>query len=272
MPRSLRAGATLLLFLSTLALIAPWLPLDPYGLDLDRTLAAPQPTRWLGTDALGRDVAARMIFGGRVSLAVGLIAGACALGLGIPLGVWAGYRAGWADRIVSRLVEALLCFPALLLLIGLVTAMPAWLSALPEILRIGVVLGLTGWMPVARFMRAEVIRIRQAPMVEAARALGLEDRRILRRHILPHAMAPVLVTGAFTVAAAIVGEAALSFLGLGIAPPLPTWGGLMAEALEQIGGAWWLVLFPGAALFLTVLGCNLVGEGVRDWLDPRKAS
>jgi peptide/nickel transport system permease protein len=260
----------MLLVVSALVLAAPLLSLDPFGMDLDRTLAAPDGSRWLGTDALGRDVAARMLYGGRISLSVGLIAALCALGLGIPLGVWAGYRGGWPDRIISRLVEALLCFPALLLLIGLLAAMPAWLAAVPEVLRIGLVLGLTGWIPVARFMRGEVIRIRQAPMVEAARSLGLEDGRILRQYVLPHAMAPVRITGAFTVAGAIAGEAALSFLGLGVPPPTPTWGGLMAEALEQLGGAWWLVLFPGIALFVTVLGCNLVGEGIRDWLDPRK--
>jgi peptide/nickel transport system permease protein len=272
LPRNLRWGTLLLLLLAAGALTAPWTTGDPARLDLDSPLAAPGPGHLLGTDALGRDLAARVAHGARASLSVGLLSTLFALGIGLPLGALAGYRGGWVDGAVSRLVEATLCFPALLLVLAMLAASPAWLGGDSDILRIALLLGLTGWMPVARYLRAEFLRVKRSEMVLAARAAGASDLRVAVHHILPSALAPVLVTAAFTVGAAIALEAALSFLGLGVRPPVATWGGLLADARAHVDRAWWLALFPGAALFVTVLGCNLVGEGVRDLLDPRAGS
>jgi peptide/nickel transport system permease protein len=305
-PRNARGGALLLGSLLALALLAPllaterpWLgrregrlvlpvlqradagevgsrallrapvPHDPNRLDLNAVLLPPSRAHWMGTDALGRDVAARTIHGARVSLAVGLLAAAFALLVGVPLGAWAGYRGGWADAAVGRGIEAMLCFPTLLLALAILAMAPPWLRGLPDVLRIALVLGITGWIPVARYLRAEFMRLRGSDVVAAARAAGSGHLRIVIRHILPSALAPVLVTAAFAVGAAVGLEAALSFLGLGVRPPTATWGGLLADARELVDRAWWLALFPGVALFLAVLGCNLLGEGIRDLLDPR---
>jgi peptide/nickel transport system permease protein len=268
-PASLRWGVALLALLLGTALVAPWALDDPARLDLESRLRPPSYEHWLGTDSLGRDMTARIVHGARVSLAVGLLSAGFALLIGVPLGVLAGYRGGWADAVVSRLVEATLCFPALLLVLALVALAPSWFRGMSDVLRIALVLGLTGWMPAARYLRAEFMRLERSEMVLAARAVGAGHLRVVVRHILPSAMAPVLVTIAFAVGAAVSLEAALSFLGLGVRPPVATWGGLLADAREHVDRAWWLALFPGAALFLTVLGCNLLGEGVRDHLDPR---
>ena len=270
-PRNLWRGALLIGALLLAGLLAPWLPHDPNRLDLGERLAAPSPLHWMGTDALGRDVAARVVSGARVSLTVGLLAAAIAISIGVPLGALAGYRGGWSDAAVSRTMETLLCFPSLLLVLALLVTAPAWLRALPDVVRIAVVLALTGWIPVARYLRGEFLRLRSSEMVLAARAGGAGHLRVVLRHLLPSSLAPVLVTSAFAVGAAIGLEAALSFLGLGVRPPVPTWGGLLAEAREHVDRAWWLALFPGLALFAAVLGCNLVGEGLRDLLDPRTA-
>jgi peptide/nickel transport system permease protein len=270
MPRPLVIGAGLLGFLILLALAAPLLAVDPNRLGLDEVLSPPSARHWLGTDALGRDTAARVLHGGQVSLSVGLLSAGFALLIGVPLGVLAGYRGRWADAVVSRVIEAVLCFPTLLLVLALLATAPAWLRSLSDVLRIALVLGLTGWVPVARYLRAEFVKLKGSEMVLAARSLGGRHLRVAALHILPSALAPVLVTAAFTVGAAIGLEAALSFLGLGVRPPVPTWGGLLAEAREHVDRAWWLAVFPGAALFAALLSCNLLGEGLRDLLDPRK--
>ncbi len=272
MPSNLRWGAVLLGLLIATAVAAPWVAVDPARLDLDRVLRPPSIEHWLGTDALGRDMAARVLHGARVSLAVGLLSAATALLIGLPLGALAGYRGGWADAAISRVLEAMLCFPALLLVLALLAAGPRWFSGMSDVLRIALVLGCTGWMPAARYLRAEFLKLKRSEMVLAARAVGAGHLRVVVRHILPCALAPVLVTAAFAVGAAVAMEAALSFLGLGVRPPVATWGGLLADAREQVDRAWWLALFPGIALFLTVLGCNLIGEGVRDLLDPRRTA
>jgi peptide/nickel transport system permease protein len=245
------------------------IPHDPRRTDLRAVLAPPSADHWMGTDALGRDMAARVIHGARVSLGVGLLAAFFALLIGLPLGAVAGYRGGWTDAVVSRSAEAVLCFPALLLVLALLAAAPAWLQILPDVTRISLVLGVTGWVPVTRYLRAEFMKLNGSDMAVAARALGSGHLRVMTRHILPSAIAPVLVTAAFAVGASIVVEATLSFLGLGVRPPVATWGGLLADAREEVDRAWWLALWPGLALFLAVLACNLVGEGVRDLLDPR---
>lgn len=270
MPANLRGGLALLALLVLIALTAPLLtPHDPNSIDLRTVLEPPGSGHWMGTDALGRDLASRVIHGARVSLAVGLLAALFSLIVGVPLGALAGYRGGWPDAAIARCIETILCFPTLLLVLALLSATSTWLRELSDVVRIALVLGLTGWIPVARYVRAEFMKLRNSDMVAAIRAMGGGHMRIVSRHLLPSALAPVLVTAAFAVGAAIGLEAALSFLGLGVRPPVATWGGLLSEAMEQIDRAWWLALFPGVALFMAVLGCNLVGEGIRDLLDPR---
>jgi peptide/nickel transport system permease protein len=307
-PRSLRAGSTTLAVLAALALLAPviatdrpWVardareqlvfpvfrirsgdppsasraivrapvPYRPETVNLDAVLEPPSSRHWLGTDGLGRDLAARLIHGARVSLGVGALSALLALLVGLPLGAAAGYHGGWADAAVSRSVEAVLCFPSLLLALALLAAAPPWLADLPDALRVAVVLGLTGWTGVARYLRGEFLKLVRSDLAASARATGAGAWRVVTRHLLPSALAPVLVITAFTAAGAILLEGALSFLGLGVRPPTPTWGGLLTEARAHVDQAWWLALFPGAALFVAVLGCNLLGEGIRDLLDPR---
>jgi peptide/nickel transport system permease protein len=269
-PRQLILGLFLLGLMLLLTLAAPLLSGDPNRLGLEETLRPPSAQHWLGTDVLGRDTAARVLHGGKVSLSVGLLAAGFALLIGLPLGALAGYRGRWADALVSRAMEAVLCFPTLLLVLALLATAPAWLRSMSDVPRIALVLGLTGWVPVARYLRAEFVKLGRSEMVLAARSLGGSHLRVAALHILPSALAPVLVTAAFTVGAAIGLEAALSFLGLGVRPPIPTWGGLLAEAREHVDRAWWLAVFPGVALFAALLSCNLIGEGLRDLLDPRR--
>lgn len=269
-PRALRHGALLLGALALAALLAPWLaPHGPLAQDLDRSMTAPSGAHWMGTDDLGRDLAARVLYGGRVSLQVGLLSAALALAIGLPLGALAGSAGGWVDAGISRLVEAVLCLPTLVLVLALLAVAPPWLEALPPVARVAAVLGATGWVPVARYLRGEFLRLSGTEMVLAARAAGGGPLRVALRHVAPSALAPVLVTTSFAVGAAILLEATLSFLGLGLPPPTPSWGILLAEAREQVGRGWWLALFPGLALFATVLGCTMVGDGLRALLDPR---
>ncbi len=253
---------------SKVILAAP-VPHDPNSVDLDAVLGSPSSRHWMGTDGLGRDITARVLYGARVSLGVGLLSALLALVVGIPLGAAAGYRGGATDAVISRIIEAVLCFPSLLLALALLATAPGWLRSLPDAVRIAIVLGVTGWTPVARYLRGEFMRIRNSDLVLAARASGATDLRVAARHVLPQALAPVLATAAFTVGGAILLEASLSFLGLGVRPPTATWGGLLTEARVHIDRAWWMAVFPGTALFMAVLACNLLGEGLRDVLDPR---
>jgi peptide/nickel transport system permease protein len=256
--------------LAAAAVFGPALTPDPEATDLDSTFAPPSGQHWLGTDSLGRDQAARVFHGARVSLAVGALAAAIALAIGVPLGALAGYKGGPIDAFVSRLAEVVLSFPTLILALALLAVPFDSLAALPDTVRVAFVLGAVGWVPVTRYVRGEFLRISRSEMVQAARSLGGGHVRIMARHILPSALAPILVTAAFAVSSAITFEAALSFLGLGVRPPIATWGGLLLEASRHLVGSWWLTVFPGAALFAAVLGFNLIGEGIRDWLDPRR--
>lgn len=266
-----RVAAALLVALALATLAAPWIWPDPSRSDLDRVLEPPSLTHPFGTDALGRDLLARVAHGGRVSLAVGVLATLLALGFGIPLGALAGYRGGAADLVVSRAVDAALCFPSLILALALLAAAPGWLRALPAPARVAVVVAATGWAVIARLLRGEVLRLRETGAVVAARAAGAGPIRVLARHLLPGAVAPVLVTAAFGVGSAILVESALSFLGLGVGVPTPTWGGMLAEARNVIGQSWWSAFFPGAALFVSVLSLNRLGEALRDRLDPGRS-
>jgi peptide/nickel transport system permease protein len=238
-------------------------PFGPNTVDIASRLRPPDHQHRLGTDDLGRDVLARMIHGARVSLSVGLTATAIALIVGSLLGALAGYYGGAADWIVSRLIELVLCFPFLFLVLGIVALFG------PSFLTIMIALGLTSWTTEARFVRGEFLRIRDMEFAVAARASGARDWRIIVRHLLPNAFAPVLVSASFGVATAILIESALSFLGMGVPLPTPSWGNLLYSAEQHIDYAWWLALFPGIAIFLTVAAFNIIGDRARDAFDPR---
>lgn len=242
------------------------LPLIPYGpqrQDVWNDLAAPSAEHWLGTDDRGRDVLSRMIWGTRISMSVGFIAVGIAVVIGVILGAVAGYYGGWPDAIVLRLVELMLVLPSFFFIITVMAFLP------PSILNIMVVIGLTGWTNIARLVRGEFLRQKAQDYATAARATGLRDRRIIFRHILPNAISPVFVSATFGVAGAILVESGLSFLGFGVPPPTPSWGETLKQAQSYVDFAWWLVLFPGLAVFVTVVAFNLVGEGLRDAMDPR---
>lgn len=237
-------------------------PYSPDRVHLTDRLQPPGRRHWLGTDELGRDILARMIYGSRVSLAVGLVATAIALLIGGLLGALAGYYGGLVDWVVSRLIEIVLCFPFLFLLLGIVALFR------PSLATIIVALGLTSWTTEARFVRAEFLRNREMEYAQAARASGARDLRVIFRHLLPNSVAPVLVSASFGVGSAILLESALSFLGFGVALPTASWGSILASAERYVTHAWWLAVFPGIAIFLTVAACNILGERLRDRLDP----
>ena len=265
------AAVTYVGLITLLALFAPLIaddgrPLVPYGpdtIDIVHRLEEPRPGHALGTDELGRDVLSRMIHGARVSLLVGYSATAIALLVGSFLGALAGYYGGAADWIVSRTIEVVVCFPFLFLVLGIVALFK------PSIWTIMIALGLTSWTNEARYVRAELLRIRDAEFAQAARASGARDARIIFRHLLPNALAPVIVSASFGVAWAILTESALSYLGLGVPLPTASWGSILSGAKEHIEYAWWLILFPGLAIFSTVAAFNIVGERFREALDPR---
>jgi len=218
---------------------------------------------WLGTDELGRDILCRMIWGGRISLSVGMVAVAIYVSIGIVVGSLAGYFRGVCDLIVSRIIEVVICFPAFFLILTIVALIG------PGLLNIMIVIGLTGWTGIARLVRSEFLRLVDQDFVLASRALGYSPLRIIFRHVLPNAMAPVLVSATFGIAGAILTESALSFLGLGITVPTPSWGGILADGRQALLRAPWLIHFPGLAIFITITSYNLVGEALRDAADPR---
>lgn len=218
---------------------------------------------WLGTDEAGRDVMCRMIWGGRVSLSVGLVAVAIYVSIGIVVGAVAGYFRGICDLVISRIIEVIICFPTFFLILTIVSFFG------PSIINIMVIIGLTGWTGIARLVRGEFLRLVDQEFVLAGRALGYSPTRLIFRHVLPNAMAPVLVSATFGIAGAILTESALSFLGLGISKPTPSWGGLLADGREALLHAPWLIHFPGFAIFITITAYNLMGEALRDASDPR---
>ena len=241
----------------------PPVPYSPTEYDLLESLAGPTRQHWLGTDDSGRDVLSRMIHGSRISLSVGFVAVSIALVIGIFLGSLAGYFGGWVDQLISRIIEVLLTIPTFFLIIAIIAFLP------PSIYNIMVVIGLTGWTGVARFVRAEFLKLKQLDFVMALRALGASHARIIVLHMLPNAMAPVLVSAVFGIAGAILTESSLSFLGFGVPPPTPSWGDILSQSRDYIEFAWWLTVFPGCAIFLSITAYNLVGEGLRDAMDPR---
>jgi peptide/nickel transport system permease protein len=246
-----------------IAVIAPLISMDPNVPDIAHRLEPPGTSHRLGTDDLGRDVFARLVHGARVSLTVGLLATAIALIVGSLLGAIAGYYGGVADWLISRLIEVVLCFPFLFIVLGIVALFR------PSLYTVMIALGLTSWTTEARFMRGEFLRIREMEFAQAARASGARDARIIFRHLLPNALAPVLVSASFGVASAILIESALSFLGFGVPVPTPSWGNILRDAQQHIDYAWWLAVFPGVAIFLTVAAFNIIGDRARESLDPR---
>jgi peptide/nickel transport system permease protein len=266
-PGTVTAAAVLLVFVLG-ALGAPRIARFPPNEQPDavgQRHLSPSATHWFGTDQYSRDVFSRVVHGTRVSLEVGLLAVAIAALVGTAWGAVAGYVGGWADLALMRLVDALFAVPRVLLLV-MVAALwyPLPLSALI------LVLGLTGWFGVSRLVRGEIRSVQQREFVQAARALGAGRVRVLVRHIIPHVVAPVLVTATIGVANAIVMESGLSFLGLGIAPPDPSWGSIIGDGYPFIASAWWVSAFPGIALITTVLAVNTLADGLRDALNPRQ--
>jgi peptide/nickel transport system permease protein len=261
---SVGLGVILIMFL--VAVFANFIaPYDPEAINLapkDR-LQPPSLKHLLGTDDLGRDVFSRMVYGARISLSVGLVAVFLSIIIGVTVGAIAGYFGGWVDTLIMRLVEIVMCFPRIFLILMLI----AFLG--PNILIVMAVIGLTGWTGLARLVRAEFLSLKERDYVQAARALGAGNRRIIFRHILPNALSPVYVSAVLGVGGAILIESSLSFLGLGVQIPTPSWGNILTSGMHYIESAWWLMLFPGLAILVTVLSYNLVGEALRDLLDPR---
>ena len=259
-------GGGVIAVLVLLALAAPLVARhDPVHIDLINQLRPPSADHWLGTDIQGRDVWSRLVFGARISLSVGIVSQGIALALGLTLGLIAGYYGRWVDELVMRLADVTLAFPTLLLLIAMVAALQPSLSV------VFATIGVVGWAAMARLVRGQVLVVRQLEYVQASRALGGRDLRIVVFHVLPAVLAPIIIAGTLGVAGAIIAESSLSFLGLGVQPPTPSWGAMIADGrdLSQLRHAPWTSVFPGLAIGAAVLGFNLLGDALRDALDPR---
>ena len=257
-------GSVFVVLLFLVAVLAPVIaPYDPTAINLQNILAPPSSEHLFGTDQLGRDVLSRMIWGSRISLLVGFVSTGIAVLIGMALGSLAGFYGKWVDATIMRFVDIMLCFPTFFLILAVI----AFLE--PSIWNIMIIIGLTGWMGVTRLVRADFIALKERDFVQAARAIGAGDFRIIFSHILPNAMASLLVAATLGIAGAILTESALSFLGIGVQPPMASWGNILTDGKDNIDIAWWLSFFPGLAIFVTVLSYNLLGESIRDSLDPR---
>jgi ABC-type dipeptide/oligopeptide/nickel transport system permease subunit len=261
-----RFGIAVIVLMTLAAIAAPWIAHDPLKIDLIHYLQRPSASHWLGTDVQGRDIWSRLVYGARVSLTVGLISQGIALLLGVSLGLLAGYYGRWVDEVVMRLADVTLAFPTLLLLIAMVAAFQ------PSMGVVFATIGVVGWAGMARLVRGQVLVVRQLEYVQAIRALGAKDIRVMLQHVLPNVIAPVVIAATLGVAGAIMAEAALSFLGLGVPPPTPSWGSMIADGrdLDQLRRAPWTSVFPGMAIGAAVLGFNLLGDALRDALDPKQ--
>lgn len=257
-------GAVIVLSLVAVSLLASVIaPYDPTSIDVYDVLSPPSKTHLLGTDDLGRDLLSRIIWGSRVSLMVGFVAVGIALMIGIVIGSIAGFYGGKIDAVLMRFVDIMLAFPTFFLILAVIAILE------PSIFTIMAVIGITGWMDVARLVRAEFLALKERDFVDAARALGASNIKLIFRHVLPNALSPVFVAATFGIAGAILTESGLSFLGLGVQPPDPSWGNILTAGKDNIEIAWWLSVYPGLAILITVLSYNLIGEGLRDALDPR---
>jgi peptide/nickel transport system permease protein len=262
-----RWGLAIIASILLLAMLAPLIaPFDPDAIDVKGILLPPSSAHWMGTDGLGRDVFSRMLFGARISLLVGFVAVGIATAIGVVLGAIAGFYRGWVDVFIMRLVDVMLSIPTFFLILAVI----AFLT--PSIWNIMIVIGLTSWMGVTRLVRAEFLSLREREYVLSAQTLGAKNIRLIFRHLLPNSLTPIIVSFVLGVASAVLVESGLSFLGLGVQPPQASWGNILTDGKEYIQFAWWLSLFPGLAILLTVLGYNLLGEGLRDALDPRTAN
>jgi len=238
-------------------------PYDPNATAISQKLQPPSLRHPFGTDQLGRDVLTRMLHGTRISLLVGFVAVGVSISIGILIGSVAGYFGSWVDSLLMRFVDTMMCFPTFFLILTVVALLK------PNFWNVMIVIGLTGWTGTARFVRAEFLSLKERDFVAAARAAGAGHLRIIFRHMLPNGLAPVLVSATLGVAGAILTEAGLSFLGFGVQPPRATWGNIITNGRLYFFEAWWLTLFPGLAILITVLSFNLLGEGLRDAIDPR---
>lgn len=263
--KSAMLGVILVVFFIGLALLAPIMPIpDPSATDWGAIRKAPSAAHWMGTDDLGRDVMSRMIWGAQASLLAGVISVAIAMAVGVPLGIVAGYFGGWADAVISRCTEALLAAPFLILAI----ALAAFLG--PSLTNAMIAIGISATPLFIRLTRGQVLNVKVEDYVDSAHAIGLPTRLILSRYILPNVLPPILVQATLTTATAIIAEASLSFLGLGQQPPAPSWGSMLNTAKNFLNQAPWMALWPGISIFFVVLGFNLLGDGLRDALDPRE--
>jgi peptide/nickel transport system permease protein len=258
-------GLIILVPMFLCAVLAPLIsPHDPVEPDLKNILTGPTWSHPFGTDTLGRDVFSRVIYGSRISLLVGFVSVGIATLIGIMIGAVSGYSGGILDELIMRFVDLMMCFPTFFLILAVIALLE------PSIWNIMIVIGLTNWMGIARLVRAEILSIKGKEYVLAAKAMGFPRRRIIFGHVLPNALSPVYVVATLGIGGAILTESALSFLGIGVQPPTPSWGNILTQAKDNIEVAWWLSLYPGLAIFLTVMGYNLLGEGLRDVFDPRR--
>ncbi|HOJ70460.1 MAG TPA: ABC transporter permease [Syntrophorhabdaceae bacterium] len=251
------------MFLSALLapIISPHNPVEP---DMKQILSPPSIAHPFGTDTLGRDVFSRVMYGSRISLLVGFVSIGIAVMIGIVIGAISGYYGGMIDEVFMRFVDLMMCFPTFFLILAVIALLE------PSIWNIMIVIGLTNWMGIARLVRAEILSIKNKEFVLAAKAQGFTEKRIIFNHVLPNSLTPVYVVATLGIGGAILTESALSFLGIGVQPPTPSWGNILTQAKDNIEVAWWLSLYPGLAIFLTVMGYNLLGEGLRDIFDPRR--
>lgn len=263
--RNLAIGGALVGLLAIVAILAPWLaPFDPVrDADLNNYLRPPGGPFLLGTDTFGRDVFSRLVYGARISLGVGIAVQASALTLGVTLGLLSGFYGGPVDNLIMRLAEVMFAFPGLLFAIAIMAVIG------PNLYNVFVALGVVSWTALARVVRGQVLSIKEQEYTDAARAVGASNWRVIVRHILPNTMAPTIVLVTLGIGGAILAEASLSFLGLGAQPPTPSWGSMLSTGRDYLLQAPWLSVYPGMAIFLTVMGFNLLGDGLRDLLDPR---
>ncbi|MCU0650710.1 MAG: ABC transporter permease [Candidatus Omnitrophica bacterium] len=251
-------GLVIIVFFCAIALMAPWIsPQDPSLIDGRSLLMPPSAKHLLGTDGLGRDLLSRMIYGARISLSVGIIAVGISTLIGLLLGSCAGFYGKIVDACVMRSADIMLCFPTFFLILAIVAIVP------PSIYNIMIVIGLTSWMGPARLIRGEILSLKEREFIQAERALGASDARIIIGHLIPNAVGPVLVNATLGIAGAILLESSLSFLGLGVQPPIPSWGNILIESKSTLGIAWWITLFPGMAILITILGFNFIAEGLK---------
>ena len=264
--RAALVGLCVVVFFVAIAVFAPWLaPYDPLATSWSAIRKAPSAAHWFGTDELGRDVLSRVIYGARASLLAGVVSVSIALSLGVPIGLLAGYAGRWSDALISRMTDAMLATPFLILAI----ALAAFLG--PSLTNAMIAIGISATPIFIRLTRAQVLSVKVEDYIEAARAVGNPHWRIAVRHILPNVIPPLIVQATLAIAAAVIAEASLSFLGLGQQPPAPSWGSMLNTAKNYVEHAPWMAVWPGASIFLLVLSFNLLGDGLRDALDPRHA-